>query len=844
MKLLAGRFVQAAAVLGLVAGAAGQARSEPSSLTLLALGAVGFVAHGSRRRKPGRVIGPLAMMAILAFGVQNAHAQSSWNGGTGNWNVSTNWTPSGVPNSSSTDVSIAGTSVNLSSVTIDNISPSVHNLSLDQYSTLSIQGTQNLNVYGSSIANAGQIQAGNNSDLFLIGSGATFNLTGAGTVSLGAANTVLEGFFGNENLVNQVNTIGGQGSIKSLGSFQNQGTVNANVAGGTLLINEVPTTNTGTLQATGGGTLYINASTVNNTGGTISAGSSSLVTFYGATINGGNLSSVGSGVIQGLFTDTLNGVTITPGSTYLLNNNVTYLTGDLTNKGTIIVGNSTNSSNLQPDINNGTINLSGGGTINLNNAGSILGGFNGNETLVNHDNLIEGQGSIKSLNSFNNQATVNANVSGGTLEITTISNVANTGTLQATGGGTLYINASTVNNTGGTISTDSSSSVVLNDSTVNGGNLSAAAGAVIHATFLNWLNGVTITPGSTYSLDNSVTYLTGDLTNKGTIIVGNSSNSSNLQPDINNGTINLSGGGTITLNNAGSFLSGFNGNETLVNRDNLIQGQGFIRDLASFQNQGTVLANVLGGTLAITNAPTTNSGTFQVNGGSTLQVNGSFSTSGTVNIGAVGDTSASLFQVTGLHDYVQNSGITSLWSAHSTLAVAANQSVNIEGGLLQGFGTVQGNLINSGTVHPGDGPGLLSVTGNYTQNAGGLLDIAIGGRTAGSEYSVLSVSGLASLSGMLDVSLVNGFSPVTGDLFVILTSGGLSGEFTDSTIQLGNITFTVEYSPTGYANDVVLETQVAPPAVPEPASWLIFGAGAAAMGTCVVRRSKSQVREG
>jgi hypothetical protein len=86
---------------------------------------------------------------------------------------------------------------------------------------------RNPNIYGSSIANAGQIQAGNDSAILLIGSGATFNLTGAGTVSLGAENTVLEGYFGNENLVNQGNTIQGQGSIQFLASFQNQGTVNA-----------------------------------------------------------------------------------------------------------------------------------------------------------------------------------------------------------------------------------------------------------------------------------------------------------------------------------------------------------------------------------------------------------------------------------------------------------------------------------------------------------------------------------------------------------------------------------------------------------------------------------------
>jgi hypothetical protein len=794
-------------------------------------------------RLPRSTLAALATMAVLALGVQSVNAQSSWNGGTGNWNVTGNWTPSGVPNSSSTDVTITGTSTTASLVTLDNLSASVHNLSLDQYSTLSILGTQNLNIYGSSIANAGQIQAGNNSDTLLTGGGATFNLTGAGTVSLGAASTVLEGYFGNENLVNQGNTIQGQGTIQYLASLNNQATVNANVSGGTLTINSLNNvTNTGTLQATGGGTLYINSSTVNNVGGTINAGSSSTVTFYGTTINGGNLSSASGGVIQGLFTDTLNGVTITSGTTYFLNNNNTYLTGDLTNKGTVNVGNSSSNSDLLVQgtaANNGTINLSGGGTINLNNAGSAIEGVSGNETLVNHDNLIQGQGSIQFLGSFNNQATVNSNVTGGTLTINSINNVTNTGTLEATGGGTLYINSSTVNNAGGTIYAGPSSLATIYGATINGGNLSSASGAVIQALFNDTLNGVTITSGTTYFLNNNSTYLTGDLTNKGTVDVGNSSASSNLNIQGtagNNGTINLSGGGTINLNNAGSLLEGVNGNETLVNHDNLIQGQGSIQFLGSFQNQGTVNSNVSGGTLLIQDAPTTNNGTFQVGSGSTLVVNGAFTTAGTVNIGELHSPSASLFQMAGANNFIQTNGTTTLWAAASTLGVASGQAVNIEGGLLQGFGTIEGNLINGGAVHPGDGPGMLTVNGNYTQNAGGVLDIDIGGSSPGTDFSVLSVNGLATLNtgGLLDVSLLNGFTPTSNETFVILTSGGLSGMFTDNTIELGNVTFTVEYGPTGYLNDVVLSAQVS--SVPEPSSLVLLGIGIACFGAYVACR--------
>ncbi len=785
-------------------------------------------------RLPRATLGALVTMAVLTVGAQNAHAQSNWNGGTGDWNVSTNWTPTGVPNSPSTDVSITGTSGNLSSVTIDNLAPAVHNLSLDSFSTLSISAGQGLLVAGPSLSNAGQINVGNGT-LYADVNGGTVTLSGGGAISLTNTNTQIRGAYGNETLVNTNNTIQGQGSISTLASFQNQGTVNANVSGGTLEIN-APTTNTGTLQATGGGTLSIFATTVNNAGGTISTNSSSSVAIYDSTINGGTLDSGGS-VIHATSNVFLNGVTLTAGSIYSVDpSQATLLTGDLTNKGTVNVG---GAATLYADSNAGTINLTGGGTINLTASNDQIRGYYGNETLVNKDNTIQGQGSISTLASFQNQGTVNANVSGGTLEIN--APTTNTGTLQATGGGTLSIFATTVNNAGYTISSDASSHIAIYDSTINGGTLDSG-GSVIHATSNVFLNGVTLTTGSIYSVDpNSATLLTGDLTNRGTVNVGGAAA---LYADNNGGTINLTGGGTINLTASNDQIRGFYGNETLVNKDNTIQGQGSISTLASFQNQGTVLANVSGGTLSISNTLTTNSGTFQVNEGSTLQVNGSFTTTGTVNIGAVSDVSPSLFQVLGSNDYVQTSGTTSLWSAQSTLAVATNQAVNIEGGLLQGIGTVQGNLINSGTVHPGlgDGPGILTVTGNYTQNSSGSLNIAIGGLTQGSGYSVLSVTGLASLSGTLDVSLVNGFSPVTNDIFVILTSGGLSGQFTDNTIQVGNVTFDVEYSPAGYTNDVVLEVaQVSSSAVPEPASWLI-GLGLTAVGTCVVRKTRSQFR--
>jgi hypothetical protein len=73
--------------------------------------------------------------------------------------------------------------------------------------------------------------------------------------------------------------------------------------------------------------------------------------------------------------------------------------------------------------------------------------------------------------------------------------------------------------------------------------------------------------------------------------------------------------------------------------------------------------------------------------------------------------------------------------------------------------------------------GKLTVTGSYTQNATGLLDIAIGGTTVGSQYSQLKVSNGASLNGTLNISLINGFVPAIGATFTILPASAITGTF-------------------------------------------------------------------
>ena len=139
-------------------------------------------------------------------------------------------------------------------------------------------------------------------------------------------------------------TITGAGTIDS-GVFINNGTINANVSGQTLLLQSFAagTANTKTMEASGGGTLELNGSSWNNAGGTITARTGSSVDLTGSvTITGGTLSSSGTGQV------------------FVAANNIANLTG-LTTTGTLNVQNNGQIDASGTITNNGTITLQAAG---------------------------------------------------------------------------------------------------------------------------------------------------------------------------------------------------------------------------------------------------------------------------------------------------------------------------------------------------------------------------------------------------------------------------------------------------------------------------------------------------
>ena len=165
-------------------------------------------------------------------------------------------------------------------------------------------------------------------------------------------------------------------------------------------------------------------------------------------------------------------------------------------------------------------------------------------------------------------------------------------------------------------------------------------------------------------------------------------------------------------------------------------------------------------------------------------------------------------------DGALNLGNSTLTKTGSGTMVISNDLATVGGvlsvveGRVSGNGTVTGDVDNSsGIVAPGNSPGILSMSGNYTQGAAATLEIEVDGDAGPGEdgHDQLAVGGTASLDGTLDIQTDSSFMPAVGampgmigDTFVILTAASRSGEF--STVNGRHVGagkfYLVQYSPT------------------------------------------------
>jgi len=408
------------------------------------------------------------------------------------------------------------------------------------------------------------------------------------------------------------------------------------VNGGSSLAISAGGTNTGTIQAGGlsAGTLHLNGGTLTNTGGTLAAGDSGVVSLSGVTILNGTLTTSGSGVITtpsgGAVQNaaTLNGVTIAAGSRFVgADNSQTILLGTITNNGTMALASTGPAADFYLG---GDATLAGSGVMTLsNNLGNRIWGGANSRLTNSAGHRIEGAGQIGvNYIAITNEGLIVANQPTPLVIYPGSGGMINTGTLRAANGATLQLYSRNVDNTGGTIEAQSGSTVqlvsgavILNGTLTTSGSgviTTPSGGAVQNAATLN---GVTIAAGSRFvGADNSQTILLGTITNNGTMALASTGPAADFYLG---GDATLAGSGVMTLsNNLGNRIWGGANSRLTNSAGHRIEGAGQIGvNYIAITNEGLIVANqptplvIDPGSNGVTNT-----GTLQVNAGSTLRV--------------------------------------------------------------------------------------------------------------------------------------------------------------------------------------------------------------------------------
>ena len=762
----------------------------------------------------------------------------SWAAGSGAWEFALNWSCGFIPNNDATnDFNVTiGDIATVDGVTLGS-GVGIFHITVESGSKLYF--TNGANLFINNIPNAmtgypeqelaigGDVVFQNSGSATLSLSKGDMTLRGftgiGGTVWLTNSFSTIDGITANTNydtrlIMIEGTTIRGAGQITDLALMVDSQSQILADNGGTLRwqpnTDFFDSTNHGLLQAAGSNSVLVldqgsSLHTLYNGGGLVSALNGSAVELLASfKIVGGNLQSVGSGRLRG--GGELQDLTLNGGSQFDVIARNGWL-GSIVNEGVFNV-----TGNNSVAIDSSLVTLTGGGSVLLTtNAGGANASeiylFNG--SLRNMDNLIHGQGIIQSDIStrvLDNSGRIEADTPGQAFQqnlwLDPSSGLAttwtNSGTLRATNGGFLTIGAAvgslSLANSNGLIVADSNSTVRLLDSKIYNGTAFAngsnavvrLAGSELHDLVVSTTNGGLVAVadlgggvngaidrvlnlGNVVVSNGCTLRLSGDVTNEGRIFLDpNTTTTTHLTvPGI---TVTLSGNGTVELNHGNlDYLDGQGASSRLINAGNTIRGTGGIQSVL-LVNQGIVQADAAT-PLFITApvyGPWTNHGTLRATGAGGLRINEPL----LVNLGTVNISAGSHLGLISGGKVRQDAGELIVDGMISN--EFASGSVAISAGTLRGSGVIVGNVTNiGGVLTPGSSPGRLTISGAFTQQASGTLEIEIGGTTPGVAHDQLAVGTSANLAGVLNVNFTNNFAPSMGDTFEILTSSSRTGTF-------------------------------------------------------------------
>jgi hypothetical protein len=536
-------------------------------------------------------------------------------------------------------------------------------------------------------------------------------------------------------------------------------------------------------------------------------------------------------------------------------------------------------------VSNGTVGLNVSGAATLKGAGKVImtnaagnyimgpyqpspGASLTNQVTIQGAGGIGGGSGIGSGNTFNNQATINANQAT-PLIITNSSGQTfiNTGTLEATNGAILGLAGGTITNTGGIIHADPGSAVELQPGptsgmTLTGGTLTTSGTGVIQSTccFNNGtLDGVT--NNGTFKLIQAIENLNGTITNNGSFQV----NAAGFNTDLDvTGAVTLKGTGTLTMSNdANNHIMGYGQvapgasllNQSTIQGAGTIGWNGGIGTGNSVTNQGTIFADAATAlAIGVSSGSFTNTGTLKVKKGSAMYITGGgfsnfsgstltggkYMVSGTLGFdGANIVSSAASITLTGAASQIIND----LNSANALAGFATNTttgSFSLLSGKLINTSVTSGNFSNSGKVTVGVGSGFQisapqPLTPTYTQTAGsttvdGVLTAA-GGVTirAGKVFGKGTIASTVVSSG----SVTAGDSATkAGKLAMSTYTQNSNGSLN---VQIGGLAVGTQYGQLAVANGVslngTLNIKVVNGFVPAMGNTFIILTGSARSGT-------------
>jgi len=473
----------------------------------------------------------------------------------------------------------------------------------------------------------------------------------------------------------------------------------------------------------------------------------------------------------------------------------------------------------QLTFNGGTLQTTASFTLNPNrgitlNVGAIFDVTGAN--VLTYNGVITGPGSLTKVDTGTlalggaNTYTGGTNISAGTLQmlpgsLLALGNVTigPQGTLRFSGG---FVRTATFQNDG-LMLFDGALNQIVNVPIVGTGNLTMDGTGTLNLSSNNTYTGATTVSAGTL------------LAGSATAFSANSAFTVNSQLDLNgfSNTIgSLAGNGIVS--NGGSA----NAILTIGTANTDTTFSGTLQD----GNSALGLTKVGTGTLMLTGANTYTGGTT-ISGG-TLQL-GNGGTTGSI-VGNVIDNGTLAFNrsdsvtfpgiISGMGDVVKlGTGTLTLpsintYTGSTTVnsgdlivdgSIASAQTLVNAGGFLGGHGTIGGNLVNNGIVGQVNSPGTLTVSGNYTQNAGGTLRIGVAGLAPG-QHDLLAVNGHAAVAGTLQFIRLGTFNLQPGNQITFLTANnGVSGTFGTVQNGIGGTGTIVQVQVISLPNSVVLE---------------------------------------